>query len=164
MKTLQQKAVAAFPLCTQWSRRHRPSHRGLPASQPACQSWVLYSCVPSMLRGLRRSVTVAGRIAVDVCRRCTHGVEVASTCHLPASSLPGAVTPVMSAHGRQPKKYADALYRDTASCLSASAKSSKLAGTNLVLDVPDTWDGPEEARPKTVGPKRLVVGWTHPEN
>lgn len=68
---------------------------------------------------------------------------------LPASSLPGAVTPVMSAHGRQPKKYADALYRDTASCLSASAKPSKMAGTNLVRAIPDTWDGPE-ARLKTV--------------
>lgn len=82
MKTLQQKAVATFPFCTQRSRRHRPSHSEacLPACLPS-RPEVLYSCVPSMLRGLRRSVTVAGRIAVDVCRWCTHGVEVASSCH-----------------------------------------------------------------------------------
>ena len=32
----------------------------------------------------------------------------------------GAVIPVIRTPGRQPRKYADALYRDTASCLSAS--------------------------------------------
>lgn len=97
-------------------------------------------CVPNVIAQSARLPSIRdcrGAHAVDVCRCCMEWRDGRRQVQFPASiHLPGAVTPVMSTDSQQqPEKsggwwlYTE--YRDTAHCLSATAKLTQLAGRLL---------------------------------